>query len=90
MKKVKTHTFNGRRYRIEIIPEGIDGISDTKENLPSLVITRNPNTREGLITIIHEAMHCGNWDKREETIDRSSKEIGKLLWRLGFRIQDGR
>ena len=82
---VRTHTFNGKKYKIEIFPDGLDGVADTKEKLPSMVIARDPNTKNGLITIIHEAMHCGNWDKHEETIDRTSKEIGTLLWRLGYR-----
>ena len=84
MKKVRTHRFNGKRYNICLIG-AIDGICDTKENFPSLVVACDPDTQNGLITTIHEAMHAGNWDKHEETIDRSSTEIGKLLWRLGWR-----
>ena len=82
--KVRTHTFNGKRYKI-VFTGRIDGLADTKELLPSVVIACEENTQNELITIIHEAMHAGNWDKHEETIDRSSNEIGKLLWRLGFR-----
>jgi len=82
--KVRTHTFNGVKYKIDFTGK-IDGLADTKELLPSIVIACGEDTQNELITIIHEAMHAGNWDKREATIDRSSKEIGKLLWRLGFR-----
>jgi len=88
MKKVRTHKFNGKRYTILIDPDGVDGVSDVKSLEYTLMVTCDPATQRGLITIIHEAMHCGNWDKREETIDRSSKEIGSLLWRLGYRRKE--
>lgn len=81
-KKVKTHTFDGVRY--EILIGNFDGAADTHGTY-SLLINGDTNTQKGLITLIHEAMHAGNWDKHEETIERSSKEIGRLLWRLGWR-----
>ena len=82
MNKVKTHTFNGIRYDIKI--GEFDGWADTTDGY-SIVINCPPHTQKELITLIHEAMHAGNWDKHEETIDRSSNEIGRLLWRLGYR-----
>ena len=82
--KVRTHSFCGIKYKIDFVG-GIDGITDTRESFPSIVIACKSGTQNELITIIHEAMHAGNWDKHEETIDRSSKEIGRLLWRLGYR-----
>lgn len=85
MSKVRTHTFNGTSYEILICPDGIDGVSDIKEQSRTLIVNGDLDSRKGLITLIHEAMHCGNWDKREETVDRSSEEIGGLLWRLGYR-----
>ena len=83
MKKVKTHFFNGIRYNI-IFGE-IYGSTDTDRCPKDILITTQPNTRNELITIIHEGMHAGNWDKHEETIERSAKDIGRLLWRLGYR-----
>lgn len=83
-KSVKTHRFNGRQYTV-LVGE-FDGFSDkyTRKSY-SLIVNCDTNTRKGLITLVHEAMHCGNWDKHEKTIDRTSKEIGGLLWRLGYR-----
>lgn len=83
MNKVKTHRFNGIKYKI-LIGE-FDGFADDRHNERTLVVSCDPNTKNGLVTLIHEAMHCGNWDKHEETIDRTSKEIGSLLWRLNYR-----
>lgn len=81
--KVRTHSFNGNRYNI--VFDKFDGATDIDTSPRDMLIAAHPNTRNELITIIHEAMHAGNWDKHEETIDRSSKEIGSLLWRLGYR-----
>lgn len=86
MKKVKSHSFNGRKYSI-VIGE-FDGLTDKSETGYSLVVNCDINTRKGLISLIHEALHAGNWDKHEETIDRTSKEIGRLLWRLGYKIKN--
>ena len=83
MKNVKSHFFNGLRYNICF--GRLDGVSDVNATPRDMVICTKPNTQNELITIIHEGMHCGNWDKHEETIDRSSKDIGRLLWRLGYR-----
>ena len=82
MKKVRTHTFNGITYTIQM--GEIDGWADTNDKY-AIIVSCLPNTQNELITIIHEAMHAGNWSKHEETIDRSSAEIGRLLWRLGYR-----
>ena len=82
-RKVKSHSFNGCRYNIAF--GRFDGATDVDKSPREMLIAAKPNTRNELITIIHEAMHAGNWDKHEETIDRSSTEIGTLLWRLGFR-----
>jgi hypothetical protein len=81
---VRTHTFNGKRYHILV--GCYDGFADVDDDYSLVINCDNPNSQKGLITIIHEAMHAGNWDKHEKTIDRSSKEIGRLLWRMGWRI----
>lgn len=79
---VLTHTFNGRLYHIMI--DEYDGWADVDDDY-SIVINGKLDSQRDLIALIHESMHAGNWDKHEETIDRSSKEIGRLIWRLGFR-----
>lgn len=89
MKPVRTHTFNGRKYTI--IAEKLDGYCDqfdlTAENARTLIILPDLNTRKGLITAIHEALHAEDWTVTEEPIERVSKEIGDFLWRLGYRIE---
>jgi len=85
MSSIKTHTFNGTRYCVEVKPDGIDGCCDTPSNRRWLYILVPLNTQRGLITAIHEAMHACEPRKSEESVDRISKDIGRLLWRLGYR-----
>lgn len=85
MKPVKTHTFNGIKYDIDICGP-IDGCCDKPhDERPSLRVTVDLNTSRGLITLIHEAMHASNFDRHEDTVERTSRDIGRLLWRLGYR-----
>ncbi len=83
---VKTATFNGVKYEILVVR--LYGFTNIKKDKKyTLVVCCESDTQKELISLVHEAMHAGNWDKHEETIDRSSKEIGRLLWRLGYRIK---
>jgi hypothetical protein len=45
--------------------------------------------KEALDTWVHEAMH-GIWpDKSEEEVARASRDLSRLLWRLGYRRPPG-
>ena len=83
-KTVRTHTFNGRVYKIIVYPP-IDGQCTQYKPEHELWIMAPLKTKNGLITAIHEALHAENWTAKEETVDRGSKEIGAFWWRLGYR-----
>ena len=51
----------------------------------SLPYGNGKHARLMLITLLHECLHASNWDKSEKVIDRTAVDIGKLLWRLGYR-----
>ena len=85
MRKLKTHTFNGRKYRIDIMDYHVDGVCDQYKPKRMMMLCADLKTRMGLITVVHEALHAENWCKDEQTIDNVSKEIGTFLWRLGYR-----
>jgi len=87
---MKTHTFNGKRFRIDIAGP-IDGICISGEQLPpqdrEVILCRNLNTQGGLITVIHESLHACEWHIGEQRIDQISRDVGRFLWRLGYRIK---
>lgn len=83
---VRTHTFNGRRYRIDICGGKLDGYVDQyKLNSRNMIIMAEPKTKAELETFIHEALHAENWRASEKVVQRVGKEIADFLWRLGYR-----
>lgn len=87
MRQVRTHTFAGVKYVVDTDP--IDGCCSSPkpgDRKPILRVCCPLNTQAGLITLIHESMHAINYDKHETTVDRASTEIGRFLWRIGYRI----
>jgi len=85
-RKVKTAQFNGRRYNISVVPAP-DGDCSQYKPERELNIYADLRTRNGLITTLHESLHASRWSETEEVVDRVSKDIGRLLWRLGYRIK---
>jgi len=97
MSNIRTHKFNKVKYAIDV--EGFKGeTAQKKQDLPRIVIARPDITmseslpygngkyaRLMLITLLHECLHASNWDRTEKVIDRTAEDIGKLLWRLGYR-----
>lgn len=86
--KVKTATINGVKYDIDLCGP-VDGLCDQPVGgRPSIRVMADMSTQAGLITLIHEALHASCWSLHEATVDRTSKDIGRLLWRLGYRRQN--
>ncbi len=89
---VKTHTFNGVRYDIDVTPIlGVTQDPKPKRYVPVIRVVNglpfgnSKGARNGLDTIIHEALHASNFNTHEGTVERIARETAKLLWRLGYR-----
>jgi len=94
---VRTHRFNNIQYTIDV--EGFKGETRQKcQDLPCIIIARpdvtmkeslpygdGKHARLMLITLLHECLHASNWSATEKRVDRTAVDIGKLLWRLGYR-----
>ena len=86
MRPVRTHTFNGIRYYIYVIPEGVSGLCENKpDKKRGIWILEDIRTKNGMITVIHESIHASQPSLSEELVDRMSTEIGCLMWRMGYR-----
>ncbi len=86
MRPVRTHTFNGKKHLIHAGP--VDGIcfqSNKKEKNYELFLLHPLSEKNGLITALHEALHASDFNMNEEKVDRMSDEIGRFLWRIGYR-----
>ena len=96
--KVRTHVFNGVKYYIGVDEPywgWCDNPNPTKnEEYPGIRLTEGLAFGSGriakrdLIVLIHECLHASNWSKSEDEVDRTSIDIGTLLYRLGFRRQE--
>jgi hypothetical protein len=92
-RKVRTHRFNGVKYRIDVEPF----LAMCEEPHPKpdeppairlplgLPYEEDVGAKEGLQFLLHECFHAENWRTHEPTVDRISIEVGDLLWRLGYR-----
>jgi len=83
---LKSHSFNGRKYIITV-EEAPDGSCNQYNPERELAVHANMGTRNGLITAIHEGLHACSWPASEESVLQTSHDIGRFLWRLGYRIR---
>lgn len=90
-RPIRSHVFRGRRYTItsrlgKDAVGGCDGPPSVSGK--ELSLKRGLKGIELLTTAIHEGLHATNWDLDETTVDETSTDIAKFLWRLGFRQID--
>ena len=82
--KIKTHTFNGKKFNIFI--GELDGSISIKNGATNeILISCDLSKKIGLETAIHEALHACKWDSNETKVDKTASDIARFLWRLGFR-----
>lgn len=89
MKSVKTHTFNGTLYKIDIV-KSIEGVTDTKEKVkePLGMDILQGNDFKAFHGAFHESLEASGFcdvclhfsDGTPRTIDAA-----RFLWRLGYR-----
>jgi len=88
---VRTHTFNGRRYTVEI-EHRLKGWCDTPDEKDEYTIYIDPElgVKDFLEVAIHEAIHALKPELSEEGVDSLSVPLSRWLWRLGYRrsVQD--
>jgi hypothetical protein len=91
MGKVRTHTFNGRTYRIEEVAR-IDGVTDVPgepDELECLILAGDD------LKALHSAIHeggeasdfcdaCLHGYDREDGLPRTW-DLARFIWRLGYR-----
>jgi hypothetical protein len=99
MTTVKTHSFNGVQYMIDVGGPFM-GICDSphvtqKTNqVPAIRLSMGlpcgdaKGARQGLVILFHEMLHASKWSLTEDEVVRISNEMGRLMWRLGYRRID--
>lgn len=86
MSKIKTHTFRGTKYEIELngrIDGRCEGTGETKN--PKLSVYVDLCSSKGLETCIHEALHACCFAKTEAIVEQTACDVARFLRRLGYR-----
>lgn len=87
---VKTATFRGHRFRVEM-PAKVYGYTEDPAQdeqageYRAITIVQDQTPKQFLDTAVHEMMHASFPEMSEEDVTRSSQDIARLLWRLGYR-----
>ena len=78
--------LRGKSFTIS--PDRIAGNCDDPKTPGEKIIMVDPacRGREELRVIIHEALHACYWDLSEDAIHEGSRDVGELLWTMGYRI----
>ena len=88
---VRTEVFSSGRYRIELDMD-YHGFAEVPRQPSSdeLCIWINPRLKgkTRLETIVHECIHAEFPDMSEDQVESAGTNIGRLLWRLGYRQED--
>lgn len=89
---VRTHTFNGKLYRIEEV-DRIDGVTDTPDIPDMLEMTiLGDNDLRSLHSALHEGLEASgmcddclhSYEERKDHLPKTW-DTARLLWRLGWR-----
>jgi hypothetical protein len=67
------------------------GVAD-RDGPNSFTIRIHPDhrTQKSLLnTLVHEALHCGDWDLPEKKVRHLTACVVSVLWRQGFRRAKG-
>jgi len=89
MAKVKTATFIGTKYSIELEP--IDGVCVTpNEPLKIYIVEGVKNTQICLETCVHEALHACFPRMTEKVVAVLGQKIAKNLWKRKYRLISSR
>lgn len=85
-KSIKSR-INGVLYTID--PIGYNALCESPDApKPSILLANGlQNQQKSLILLIHELLHACNWSATEDKVHNAATDIGKVLWRLGWRLK---
>jgi len=89
-RKITRHTFDGAKYWVSLLPEGLDGFCVDrlrKDDNLEICIARPLRTKRGLETAIHEAIHAICPKVAESHVTHLGEELADWLWKLDYRTR---
>lgn len=83
--EVKTATFNGVNYEIQLTDPVYGSCDPPQKAKPTIFVAVKPHTRKELEILLHESLHASCWAKSEDLVTQTAADLVRLLWRLGYR-----
>jgi len=88
MRPIKTHTFKGVCFDIDLEPH--DGsCDDPKKRTPRMAFPSGvQNTPQSLELVCHECLHALWFNLSEADVELAARDMSRFLWRLGYRLKE--
>jgi hypothetical protein len=80
----KTHTFRNKPYAVEVV-QRIDGVCDTDEDGPDVIMILDNKGLRGLDSALHEGLHALGIPTEYIHAENGTWDLARFLWRLGWR-----
>lgn len=89
-RQIKTHVFNGNKYRIELVPpyklqHDLGSCEPPDKTDKTIRINNTLDGIEELETLIHESTHAALFLIDEPTVEKFAKDLASFLWRWKYR-----
>lgn len=91
MKKVRSHTFLGKRYKIEwLSPSKVmrgtayAAVDHPETKNKKIQFSNDIKPNRELEILIHETLHLINWSMTEKDVTQLAKDMAKFFKRLGY------
>ena len=80
-------TIMGKRWKLRFarLKNDHGSCDPPDEAAKEIVIDEAASGCNLLETLIHEMLHAANWHLDEEFVTRCAADMGKVLWKLGYR-----
>ena len=77
--------ISGKHYTIDT--GRADGYCDdpSKDGRQILIPNSVRNTQRSLEVLIHEVLHASQWSASEAKVERTARDLSRILWRLKWR-----
>jgi len=83
-------TIRGRRWRLKTarLTAALGYCDSPNETGKTITISDKVDGQVLIEALIHEMLHAATWDSSEEMVSETARDIARVLYRLGCRIDE--
>ena len=88
--KAQKVTIRGKRWNLEFVRLRKNWGECDPPDKPRKAIRIRSSLKGGdrLNTIIHEVLHAGHWELKEDVVDKLASDIERILTKLGYELNE--